>query len=323
MPRPVLVDTDAGIDDALALLTVLDASQEVTVVGIGSTYGNCAAAFAARNSCCVLEVAGRADVPVAVGPPHPPDSMVPAAAVVHGDDGLGNRSWMPSIQPSEEGSVEQLLRLSHDHEGSLELLALGPLTNLAAALHEDPHVLERCARVVVMGGMGHPSRTETITAAYPNYPVVGDPNVWHNPAAAATVADATGRITWVGMDVTGRVHVPEAFLTEAARQGGAVAEFVAAITAHYADFVTRSSAATERVFTIHDSLAASVLLDQEIALEHITCPVEVDYQRDTRGGLWARATDDGRPWHHCVTEIDLDAVLARLRRVIEHDQQVP
>ena len=312
-----MIDTDTGIDDALALLVVLTA-EEVNLIGLGSTYGNCPAHTAARNACCVLEVAGRTEIPVATGLAQPPDSWVPAAAEVHGPDGLGNRSWHPSLSAStRENAVQQLLRLSREHAGRLELLALGPLTNIAAALQQDPEVLARCARVVIMGGMGRPDHIAAITSDYPNYQVVGDPNTWHNPTAAEVVTTAEGNITWVGMNVTGRVHVPQAVLTDAAARQHSTAEFVAGITEYYSDFVTRTSGATKRVFTIHDTIAASVLLDPKVIDEQSGQPVAVDYTRDPRGGVWATsAAEPARPAHDVITEVDVGAIIDRVQSTI-------
>jgi purine nucleosidase len=138
-PAPLYFDCDTGIDDSLALAYLL-ASPEIVLAGIGTVSGNTSSAQAARNTLGLLALAERDEVPVAVGRhdflTHGYDGGAPH---VHGDDGVGGVALPEPSRAVEDGAAADLLiRLSHEHAGSLEVLAVGPLTNLAAALEQDP-----------------------------------------------------------------------------------------------------------------------------------------------------------------------------------------
>ena len=153
----VLLDVDTGIDDALAIFTAA-LSNEIDLVGCTVTWGNVDVEQGARNTSEVLRLAGHGDVAVAVGAAGPRRGT-PAvfSPEVHGDDGLGgcaDRDHEPTL--ASESAVELMLRLSHEHAGALEIVAVGPLTNLAAALDADPTLPERIRQVTIMGGAASP-----------------------------------------------------------------------------------------------------------------------------------------------------------------------
>jgi purine nucleosidase len=317
-PRKVLIDTDTGIDDALAILVTL-ADPTVEIIGIGATYGNCRTAQAAHNALCVLEVAGAEDVPVAQGVIEPPSALerIAFAAPVHGHDGLGDVGVRPQRRTiSGEDAVGQLVRVAQEAGSQTDLLALGPLTNVAAALQRDPAVLSRFHAVVIMGGMGPDWLAGTVLPAYPGYLQVGDPNVWHHSEAAAMVARAEGVITWVGMNVTGPLLLPASLLDELAEQGTPQATFVRAIHRVYSEFVTRASESAERVFTVHDTIAAAVLLDAGIVLEAVAATPALVHDEAGRGGVWGQAPRAGAPTHHFVTKVDAAAIERRIRQAL-------
>lgn len=315
--RKLLIDTDAGVDDSLAILVAL-AEPGADVIGIGSTYGNCRSDQAARNALYVLEVAGHEEIPVAQGAIRPPSTaLIDSAAAVHGRDGLGETGFQPSRRTtSDDDAVEQVLRVSHESEGQVELLALGPLTNLAAALSRDPGVLGRFKAVVIMGGMGPRAGAEAIPASYPNYHRVGDPNVWHNSDAAQTVVHAHANITWVGMNVTGRFLLPFSLLDELAAQGPPKARFARDIHVFYSDFVTRSYGKDDPVFTIHDTIAAAVSLDPRTAVESVDARPALVQDENGRGGVWGEDSGPGGVTHRFVVEVDRSKIEARIRATL-------
>jgi purine nucleosidase len=316
--RKVLIDTDAGVDDSLAILVVLSAPG-VEVVGIGSTYGNCRAAQAAENALCVLEVAGADGVPVATGVMGPETALATTdyAAVVHGNDGLGDVGAQPRyLMTSGENAVEQMLRVSRDHGAATDLLALGPLSNLAAALEADRQVLSRFRSVTVMGGMGPQWLAETVLAAYPRYRSVGDPNTHHNREAAHAVGQARAALTWVGMNVTGRLLMPEAMLDELAALGTPKASFARATHRLYSDFVTRTSGSQERVFTMHDTVAAAVMLSADVIRGSVYAVPFVEQDEQGRACLWGRASGPRERGHRFVTEVDRTKVERMVRRAL-------
>ncbi|GAB3730945.1 nucleoside hydrolase [Luteimonas pelagia] len=149
---PLLIDTDPGIDDALAILMAF-ADDAHDVVGLTVAAGNVGLEHTLRNALKLRETAGRESVPVFAGCAEPLLHPAEDAAFVHGEDGFGDAGL-----PAPPGTVEPehaslaILRLSHAHAGRLVLVALGPLTNIALALKLDPTLHERIARLVVMGG---------------------------------------------------------------------------------------------------------------------------------------------------------------------------
>ncbi|MBB3844510.1 nucleoside hydrolase [Xanthomonas arboricola] len=175
---PLLIDTDPGVDDALALLMAFNDTRH-EVVGLTIAAGNVGLEHTVRNALKVCEIAGRDDVPVYAGCPQPLLHPSVDAAHVHGIDGFGDVGLAPAQRAAEtEHAALAILRLSHEYAGELLLVALGPLTNLALALTLDPTLPQRVARLVVMGGAltGHGN----ITAA-------AEFNIGFDPEAAHIV----------------------------------------------------------------------------------------------------------------------------------------
>ncbi|WP_347754965.1 nucleoside hydrolase [Agrococcus sp. ProA11] len=243
----VLLDVDTGIDDALAIFTAAF-SNEIDLVGCTVTWGNVDVAQGARNTSEVLQLAGHRDVPIAVGAAGPRNGA-PAvfSPEVHGADGLGgcaDPAHVPVLVA--ESAVELLLRLSHEHAGSLEIVAVGPLTNLAAALDADPTLPERIRQVTIMGG----------TALAPgNVSETAEANIWHDPEAAQIVFDAPWETTMVGLDVTMTSLITDEHRARLAA-GGAIGRFSAAILDFYLAYY--ESYAGERASGNHDALALAV-----------------------------------------------------------------
>lgn len=151
MRVPLLIDTDPGVDDALAILMAL-ADPAHDVVGLTVAAGNVGLQHTVANALKLCEVAGRADVPVYPGAATPLLHPAPHAAFVHGEDGFGDIGHDPAVRAAEtEHAALAILRLSHEHAGRLLLVALGPLTNVALALRLDPTLPGRINRLVVMG----------------------------------------------------------------------------------------------------------------------------------------------------------------------------
>jgi Inosine-uridine nucleoside N-ribohydrolase len=176
---PLLIDTDPGVDDALALLMAFNDPRH-EVVGLTIAAGNVGLQHTVRNALKLREVAGQLQVPVFAGCDRP---LVHApredAAHVHGRDGFGDVGYPdPAGQAEDEHAALAILRLSHEHAGRLVLVALGPLTNLALALRLDPTLPQRVARLVVMGGA---------VSAHGNITPVAEFNVGFDPESAHVV----------------------------------------------------------------------------------------------------------------------------------------
>ena len=190
----LIIDTDAGVDDAQAIMLAL-ADPAVEVLGITTLTGNVHIRQVNPNVLTILEIMNR-DVPVYTGIDRPLIQAWEDAAEFHGGDGLGNYQDRPALTRSMEAehAVPALLRLSREHEGELTLIALGPLTNIAAAVRLDPDFPARIKKFVFMGG--------TI-AAHGNTPIVtAEYNIFTDPEAAYITLAAFPESTMLSWETT-------------------------------------------------------------------------------------------------------------------------
>lgn len=310
----IILDTDPGIDDSLAIL-YLAAQTGVEIVAVGSVHGNVPAPVAAANALRVLDVAGLDTVPVAVGAHRPLAQELRTAEFVHGDDGLGGQAGPPSPRAVvEESAAEQLVRLARAHPGELSVLALGPLTNIALAVLLEPRLPELLRHLVVLGGaLGVPG----------NVTAHAEANVWHDPEAADLVFDAGfGNLTLVSLDVTETARADAEWLDALAKSEEPRAQFASALLAHYADFY--SAMFGFRTVTLHDPLAAALLCDPSLGTyRDVAVAVEL-HGTYTRGQLvsdWRAIADDahieseagrGRTPVHATASVAADKFLTLL-----------
>ncbi|MGY1793576.1 nucleoside hydrolase [Geodermatophilus sp. SYSU D00525] len=243
-PRPLVIDTDPGIDDALAILLAL-ASPEVDLRLVTTTHGNVDLAQTTENALRVLHLAGRSDVPVAAGAA---DSLVfpqpERAGHVHGATGLGGVELPPSpaaVDPRP--AVVALAELLLASEEPVTVAAIGPWTNVALLLATYPEAAERIDRLVLMGGSA--GRGGNVTAA-------AEFNVWSDPEAAARVLGSTVPTVLVGLDVTLPTVLDEDGVARFAA-AGPVGKTAAAILQQYLDHARTSYGVTGVV--VHDALA--------------------------------------------------------------------
>jgi purine nucleosidase len=303
-PRQIVLDTDVGIDDALMVLWVA-AEPGVELVAIGSCHGNCDEITAARNAIRVLDAIGRGDVPVAVGEPSPMPQPIEALHV-HGSDGLGDAGIPgPSREPSSESAVDQLIRLSRERPGELDLLAVGALTNLAAALARDPEVLGRFRSVTTLGG-------------YSSRPGPGEKNEDFNtlasPAAADRVFAAGANLTVVPIDTTFRVIFSEAQLNRILTGTTPATRLSSAILPCYLDF--HEGRYGHRTIPVHDPTAAAVLLYPDVFQATERNPVIVEPAQGQHWAVGVAASEAGYPEDRAsatiITDVDAGRLLDRL-----------
>lgn len=196
---PLLIDTDPGVDDALALLMAFNDPRH-ELVGLTIAAGNVGLKHTVANALKLCEVSG-VEAPVFAGCPGPLLHPAPDAGYVHGEDGFGDVGYEPAQRAAErEHAAQAILRLSHEHAGKLLLVALGPLTNVALALKLDPTLPERVARIVVMGGA---------VTGHGNITPAAEFNVYFDPEAAHIVFEAFPQIDladWEGTIAHGLLH---------------------------------------------------------------------------------------------------------------------
>lgn len=209
----ILIDTDPGVDDAMAL-AMAAADPRLDVVGLTTVHGNVRAETATRNALVLCDRLGWDAVPVAEGADAPLAlPPFPAVDFVHGAEGFGD---LPAMAPSRGADPRSAVDLILDasREGPLLLGPIGPFTNVAAAMEADPGLGERLEAIVVMGG----------ALAGGNVTPHAEANVWHDPHAARAVLRSGARVSMVGLDVTDRILCTQAdfdrMAEEAPRVGG-------------------------------------------------------------------------------------------------------
>jgi purine nucleosidase len=234
------LDCDTGIDDALAI-GVLLAHDDVTLAGIGTVNGNTSAVQAAANTAGLLELAGRPDIPVAVGP----GAHGEGARHVHGGNGVGG-VVLPTGPPHDPRTAPELLvDLARQHPGELHVLATGPCSNLAAALRAEPRLPGLVASVTVMGGAVRVPGNVNGNA---------EANAAGDPAALAAVLAAAWPVTLVPLDVTMQHRWTPA--DGAALRSGPLNDALAAMLPVYFDFYQARLGVRE--IPLHDPLAAGI-----------------------------------------------------------------
>ena len=302
----LFIDTDPGVDDALAILMAL-AEPSAEVLGLGIGAGNVGLAHTVRNALKLLEVARR-DVPVFPGCAGPLVHPAADAGYVHGQDGFGDTGMAaPATVAHDEHAALALLRLSREHAGELVLVALGPLTNIALALRLDPTLPQRIKRCVVMGGAVTGRGNITTAAEF---------NIAYDPEAAHIVLSA-----WPGYELADWEAVVRHGLDRAALESWLAtrtpqADFYAAISRFNRDgsFDRRRAR-----WLCADALAMALALEPESARSTETRALRVA----TEAGLYRGATlvdwerRSGRPeTAHILMAYDQSRFEARVRQAL-------
>ena len=281
---PLLIDTDPGVDDALALLMAFHDPRH-DVVGLTIAAGNVGLEHTVRNALKLCEIVG-SDVPVYAGCEVPLLHPALDAAFVHGRDGFGDTGYVPSTRGAEtEHAALAILRLSHEYAGRLLLVALGPLTNLALALKLDPTLPRRVARCVVMGGA---------VTAHGNMTPAAEFNIYFDPEAAHVVFEGFPRVEIADWEAVMAHGFPHAEFERWLQADSPRAHFYDAISRQ-----TRAWATDRRGDHWHsaDALAMALALRPDGVLESVERPLLVELEgRHSRGMTvvdWRR--EGGRP----------------------------
>lgn len=198
MQRQIIIDTDPGIDDAVALLLALASPAELEVLGIVAVAGNLPLEPAERNARRICELARRPDIPVYAGCARPLLRPLATAAGIHGDS-LGERLKLPepAMPLQARHGVDFIIEtLRPAARLSITLCALGPLTDIAMALVKAPEIMPKIGEVVIMGGAGFEIGNVTPAAEF---------NIHVDPHAAAIVLDSGVPITMIPLDLTHQV----------------------------------------------------------------------------------------------------------------------
>lgn len=245
-PKKIIIDTDPGIDDAMAIFVALQ-SPEVEVIGLTTIYGNVYTTLATRNALHLLEVAGRTDIPVAEGSHVTITKGIKLriADFVHGADGLGNQNFPPPKgKPIEQSAAAFLVEQANLYPGKVTVVALGPLTNIALATQLEPAFAKNIGQIVLLGGA---------FAVNGNVNPAAEANIFGDPDAADMVFTSGADILGVGINVTHQVVLTDADREKLARSNGKFAQYLCKILDVYFSY-HRDAYSTKGVY-LHDPTA--------------------------------------------------------------------
>lgn len=297
----VVVDCDTGVDDAMAILYGLLA-PEIEIVGLTTCWGNIWVETATANTLRLLEIAGRPDVPVAMGASGPLLHRAwDLSHGVHGADGQGNTNLPPpTLRARSETAAELLVRLAHEHPRQLTLVPVAPLTNVAAALAMDPSIAHLYKEVVLMGG----------NFLVPgNITKWGEANIVHDPEAAQIVFEAGWPIAAVGLDVTLKTMLSAAQLDELAASPSPAAQHLSKISQYYLErYAARRG---RRECSMHDALALAIAADRSLVTRAIDARVDVELKGDHTRGMTVADLRAWAPTDEANAQVVLDVDAAR------------
>lgn len=312
-PTRVIIDTDPGIDDAMAIFYAL-ASPELDVVGLTTVFGNAHVEVCTANAIRILDIAGREDIPVAQGAARPLAMEFRGPAdFVHGANGLADVALAPPSRSAHAlDAAHFIIEQVMTSPGEITLVPIGPLTNIALALHLRPDLPRHLAGIVLMGG----------NAFVPgNASPAAEANVLNDPEAADLVFGADCPIVMCGLDVTEATIMTSDQIAGLATVDNPRARLASAILPFYRDFHVAHGGLDG--IHVHDSTCISYL----VAPHHyrsVQHPVRVDTGHGVgRGKTWPslRHSLSAGPWSNrrpvtILTDVDDAAVveleLARL-----------
>lgn len=271
--KKIIIDTDPGIDDAMAIFIALR-SPEVEVIGLTTIYGNVYTTLATRNALHLLEVAGRTDIPVAEGSQVTitKGTKLRIADFVHGADGLGNQNFPPPKgKPIEQSAATFLIEQANLYPGEVTVVALGPLTNIALALRQDPTFSRKIGQIVLLGGA---------FSVNGNVNPAAEANIFGDPDAADIVFTSGAGILAVGINVTHQVILTDADRDKLVQSNGRFAQYLSRILEVYFSY-HREAYFTKGVY-LHDPTAILAAINPSL----VTCTegvVRVQTTGITRG----------------------------------------
>ena len=283
--KPVLIDTDPGLDDLLALVLALR-SPVLDVRAITVVAGNVSVDACTANALRILEAVEVDPPPVFRGCAKPLSPSVTRAEHVHGADGVGGVSgvWpVQHLQVESGHAADAILDFARRHPGELTLITLGPLTNVAMALEQDPAALANIREIVVMGGSGNGRGNVTPRAEF---------NFYADPYAARTVIRSGLPITVVGLNVTEQALLSRTRFRQrlASMEEGTLRRFLFDATGPYFDYAMQRRG--RDACPLHDPLAVGAAMDPGlIRTQRMVCDV-VDKRGADRGMMTAEPAND-------------------------------
>ncbi|OED42533.1 hypothetical protein AB833_05850 [Chromatiales bacterium (ex Bugula neritina AB1)] len=225
--KKVIIDTDPGIDDAIALCYALS-HPKLEVLALTSIFGNVSTELATQNALRICELCNTS-VPVAQGADSPLHiKRNPAPDFVHGVNGFGNIELpVPTTRRDKSSAAELIIDLVREQPGEITLIPVGPLTNLAKALEQAPDIADKVAEVIVMGGVFYASGNVTPFA---------EANIWNDPHAAQKVLTASWPVVVHGLDITHQIVFDRPYLGRLAAASPRIGGFLHNAAEFYINF---------------------------------------------------------------------------------------
>ncbi len=246
--KRVIIDTDPGTDDAMAIILALN-SPELRVEALTVVPGNVDGRQGLENALKIVSLAGRCDVAVAGGAQHPLNQKLITAQFWHGRNGLADVELPPSrCKADPRFGPDLIIEMVHKYPHEITLIPVGPLTNIALAVSKDPSIASLVKNIVIMGG--------SISGG--NVNGAAEANIYNDPEAAQIVFNAGWMVTMVGSDVGERTLITQKYLAQLQSSHGPQSDFVAKIADFY---LTRSEKSGYSGAAMYDPLAVGIALD--------------------------------------------------------------
>jgi inosine-uridine nucleoside N-ribohydrolase len=249
--RRVILDTDPGIDDAMAILLALN-SPELKVEALTVVPGNVEGWQGLENALKIVSLAGRCDVAVAAGAQHPLNQKLITAQFWHGKNGLaGVELPAPKCKMDSRFGPDLIIELVHKYPHEITLIPVGPLTNIALAVSKDPSIVPLVKDIVIMGG--------SISGG--NVDGAAEANIYGDPEAASIVFNAGWIVTMIGSDVGERTLITRTHLAQLQALHGPESDFISKLADWY---LTRSEKSGYSGAAMYDPLAVATVVDASL-----------------------------------------------------------
>lgn len=284
-PRKIIIDTDPGQDDAVAILLALASPEDVTVLGITAVAGNVPLPLTEKNTRIVCELAGKPATKVFAGCAAPIARKLVTAEHVHGTTGLdGPVMDDPQMPLQDQHAVDFIIEtLRAEPAGTVTLCALGPLTNIATAFEKAPDIVEKVQEIVLMGGGYFEQGNITPSAEF---------NIYVDPEAADIVFRCGRPITVMPLDVTHKALTTQPRVDKFRAMGTKVGDMVAAWTSFFERF-DKEKYGTEGA-PLHDPTVIAYLIQPDLFTgRHINVQIETQSELTLGSTVadWWRVTD--------------------------------
>jgi len=250
-PKKIILDTDPGSDDAMALMLALN-SPELDVRAVTVVPGNVTAAQGLENALRMVSLANRCDIPVAAGAQHPLFQKLITAEFWHGKNGLANIE-LPASKCTVDARFgpDLIIQLVHSSPHEITLVPVGPLTNIALAVEKDPSIVTLVKEVIIMGG--------GISGG--NVNAAAEANIYNDPEAAQIVFQAGWPLTMVGLDVGDKTLLSKKYVDQLASTHGPVNDFISGVAKYLLDLSAKFGSDGTPMY---DPLAVGVAIDSTL-----------------------------------------------------------